>query len=139
MSYVLKETPEGIEVEVTSDGRDALVRESLCAALDAVYGPNVPVGSEPGQMIPIQAAGKDLARALPELLRTLFDTVARSERALRPPRWLAFDEGRITATLPLSDVSLPGRLLHLERAIVDPAGRAQLVLAVRPANGAKGK
>lgn len=118
MSYSLKETPDGIELDVTASGRDSLVRESLHGVLEALYGERT-VGSSSGQTIPIQAAGVALGQSLPELVAELLDLAPRTQSPLGPPRWLAFDEGRLTATLPVLDA--PGRTartLHLATARV---------------------
>jgi hypothetical protein len=118
MPYSLKETPGGIELDVAASGRESLVRESLHGVLEALYGEGI-VGSSSGQTIPIQAAGVALGQSLPELVAELLDLAPKTQRPLGPPRWLAFDEGRLTATLPVLDA--PGRAaraLRLEKARV---------------------
>lgn len=128
MPYSLKETPGGFELDVAASGRESLVRESLHGVLEALYGEGT-VGSSSGQTIPIQAAGVALAQSLPELVAELLDLAPKTPGALGPPRWLAFDEGRLTATLPVLDA--PGRTartLHLAMARVAGDG-AHFVLS----------
>ena len=52
-------------------------------------------------MLPLQAAGVTLGQSLPELIGELLDAAPRSGCRLGSPCWLAFDEGRVTATLPV--------------------------------------
>ena len=101
MSYSLKETPRGIELDIAASGREPLVRESLAAVLEALYGKPSASGTGSGQAIPIQAAGLTLAQSLPDLVTQLLDQAPRAGGVLGSPRWLSFDEGRVTATLPL--------------------------------------
>ena len=103
MPYSLKETPGGVELDVVASGREPLVRDSLSGVLEALYGKESAGGAGSGQAIPIQAAGFTLSQSLPDLVAELLDQAPKVEGALGSPRWLAFDEGRVTATLPILD------------------------------------
>jgi hypothetical protein len=114
MPYSLRETPGGIELDVAASGRESLVRESLHGVLEALYGKEAIGGPGSGQAIPIQAAGVTLGQSLPELVAELLDLAPKTQGPLGPPRWLAFDEGRLTATLPVLDAPrLVARALRL--------------------------
>ena len=119
MPYSLKETPGGMELDVSASGRESLVRESLHGVLEALYGKEAIDGPGSGQAIPIQAAGVTLGQSLQELVAELLDLAPKTQGPLGPPRWLAFDEGRLTATLPVLDAPrLVARALRLASARV---------------------
>jgi hypothetical protein len=119
MPYSLKETPGEIVLDVAASGREALVRESLKGVLEALYGQGPAGGDASGQAIPIQAAGFTLGQSLRDLVAELLARAPKSEGSLGPPRWLAFDEGRLTATLPVLDAPCrTARTLQLSAAQV---------------------
>jgi hypothetical protein len=129
MSYSLKEIPGGIELDVTASGRESLVRESLAGVLEALYGKSSAGGTGSGQAIPLQAAGITLAQSLPELVGELLEAAPKSGSPLGAPRWLAFDEGRVTAALPVLDsVHSVAPAFRLASARVSPGG-ARFVLS----------
>ncbi len=112
MSYGISATPSGITIELAAKTRDELYRDAVNAALEAVYGGTPPSGDSEGQTYPVQGAGlKD-----DEILRTLFaecfEAARRAPGTLHAPRWLAFDEGRVTANLALSTPAAPVRTLE---------------------------
>ena len=129
MPYSLKETPGGMELDVTASGRDALVRESLAGVLEALYGKGSTGGTGSGQAIPLQAAGVTLAQSLPELVGELLEAAPKSPSPLGTPRWLAFDEGRVTATFPVLDSLLSVALAYRLSSAQVSAGGARFVLS----------
>jgi hypothetical protein len=135
MSYSLKEIPGGIELDVTASGRESLVRESLSGVLEALYGKSAAGGTGSGQAIPIQAAGFTLGQSLPELVGELLSLAPTSASPLGPPRWLAFDEGRVTATLPVLDsLRFAPRPLRLSSALVALDGARFVLSGSSPAH-----
>ena len=108
MTYGISETPSGLTITLAAKTRDELYGAAVKAALEAVYGGAPPAGESDGQTYPVQGAGLDDA----DMLRTLFDecfvAARRADGTLHPPRWLAFDEGRVTANLALSTPKTPG-------------------------------
>lgn len=112
MSYGISQTPSGIRIDLAAKTREELYRDAVSAALEAVYGGPPPDGASDGQTYPVQGAGlrED------EIVRTLFaeclEAARRAPGTLHAPRWLAFDEGRVTANLALSTPAAPVRSLE---------------------------
>jgi hypothetical protein len=131
MSYSLKETPGGIELDVAASGRESLIRESLNGALEALYGREAGAPAPSEEAMPLQAAGVTLAQSLPELLGELLDVAPRSGALLGAPRWLAFDEGRVTATLPVLGAGSARRFRLISARVA--ADGARFVLSAAPA------
>jgi hypothetical protein len=111
VTYGISETPSGLTITLAATTRDELYREAVKAALEAVYGAAPPAGESDGQTYPVQGAGLDDAGMLRTLFEECFVAARRAEGTLHPPRWLAFDEGRVTANLALSTPKTPVRTL----------------------------
>ena len=111
MTYGISETPTGLTITLAAKTRDELYREAVKAALEAVYGGTPPAGASDGQTYPVQGAGLDDAGMLRTLFEECFVAARRADGTLHPPRWLAFDEGRVTANLALSTPKAPVRAL----------------------------
>ncbi len=102
MTYGISETPSTLTITLAAKTRDELYREAVKAALEAVYGGVPPAGESDGQTYPVQGAGLDDAGMLRTLFEECFVAARRADGTLHPPRWIAFDEGRVTANLALS-------------------------------------
>ncbi len=111
MSYGISETPDGITIRLAARTREELYRDAVCAALEAAYGGTPPAGTSNGQTYPVQGAGLKDDDILRTLFAECFDAVHRAPGTLHAPRWLAFDEGRVTANLALSTPASPARSL----------------------------
>jgi hypothetical protein len=136
VSYGISQTPSGLTITLAAKTRDELYRDAVTAALEAVYGGAPPAGTSDGQTYPVQGAG--LAEG--DILRTFFTECFEAARlapgTLHAPRWLAFDEGRVTANLALSTPKTPARALDpalhgaFESAGAFPDFRATLAFSV---------
>ncbi len=139
MTYGISETPSGLTITLAAKTRDELYRDAVKAALEAAYGGTPPAGESDGQTYPVQGAGLDDAAMLRTTFEECFEAARRAEGTLHPPRWLAFDEGRVTANLALSTPRTPVRALTpalhgaLETAGAFPEFRATLTFT-RPAD-----
>lgn len=112
MSYGISETPNGIRIDLAAKTREELYRDAVKAALEAIYGGTQPEGASDGQTYPVQGAGLGEAETLQTLFAECFEAARRAEGTLHAPRWLAFDEGRVTANLALSTPAAPVRALE---------------------------
>jgi len=119
--HELKESPDSIEISVTAAGREELFRAALEGVLSAAC-PRVPEGKGDGRVVPVQAAGADDETLLAGLVEDTLRAVREEPGTLLPPRWLAFDEHRVTANLPLAGPKAEDRGLALAAASVEPAG-----------------
>lgn len=101
MPYELVRKGDRLEARLTGADRDAFFRDAVALGLEAVYS-GTPAG-EPGtgDVVPVQAAGTDVAGLLGALLADVVRAAREAPGALRPPRWMAFDDDRVTATLPV--------------------------------------
>jgi hypothetical protein len=112
VSYGISQTPTGLTITLAATSREELYRDAVRAALEAAYGGVPPAGTSDGQTYPVQGAGLGES----EILRTFFaeclEAARRAPGTLRAPRWLAFDEGRVTANLELSTPKSPPRVLE---------------------------
>ncbi len=122
MAHELKESPEAIELSVTAPSREELFRSALSGLLEAAYGAPIPSGSYEGRVVPIQASGADDDALLAELAHDALRAVREEPGTVQPPRWLAFDERRATATLPLHTPRAPARILEVTSARIQAAG-----------------
>jgi hypothetical protein len=111
VTYGISETPSGLTITLAAKTRDELYGTAVKAALEAVYGGAPPAGESDGQTYPVQGAGLDDAAMLRTLFEECFVAARRAEGTLHAPRWLAFDEGRVTANLALSTPKAPVRPL----------------------------
>jgi hypothetical protein len=136
VTYGISETPSGLTITLAAKTRDELYGDAVKAALEAVYGGAPPTGASDGQTYPVQGAGLDDASMLRMLFEECFVAARRAEGTLHPPRWLSFDEGRVTANLALSTPKTPVRpLTPALHAAVETAGafpdlRATLAFAL---------
>ena len=111
MTYGISETPSGLTITLAAKTRDELYGDAVKAALEAAYGCVPPAGESDGQTYPVQGAGLDDATMLGTLFEECFVAARRAEGTLHPPRWLSFDEGRVTANLAFSTPKTPVRSL----------------------------
>jgi hypothetical protein len=136
VTYGISETPSGLTITLAAKNRDELYREAVKAALEAVYGGAPRAGESDGQTYPVQGAGLDDAGMLRTLFSECFVAAKRAEGTLHPPRWIAFDEGRVTANLAMSRLKSPVReltpALHgaLETEGAFPDFRAKLAFSL---------
>lgn len=120
MPHELKEGPDSIEVSVTAAGRRELFRAAIEGVL-AAASPNAPEGKGDGRVVPVQAAGADDETLLAGLVEDTLRAVRDEPGTLLPPRWLAFDENRVTANLALTGPRGAARGLVLADASIVPA------------------
>lgn len=135
MPHELKESPDSIELSVTAAGREELFRAALEGILAAAY-PKTPEGKGDGRVVPVQAAGIDDEALLAGLVADTLRAVREEPGTLLAPRWLAFDEHRVTANLPLLEPKAVARSLSVASASVVPSGSgcaARLGLVADPA------
>jgi hypothetical protein len=118
--HELKEGPDSIELSLTAGGREELFRAALEGVLAAAY-PKAPEGKGDGQVVPVQAAGADDETLLAGLVEDTLRAIREEPGTLLPPRWLAFDEHRVTANLPLLAPKAESRALALADAALVPA------------------
>ncbi len=102
MAYGISETASGLTITLAAKSRDELYRDAVNAALEAVYGGEPPAGASDGQTYPVQGAGLAEGDILRTFVTECFEAARRAPGTLHAPRWLAFDEGRVTANLALS-------------------------------------
>ena len=137
MPHELKESPGAIDLSVTAPDRAELFRAALAGVLDAAYGTAPPEGTNEGRVVPVQAAGDDDGVLLAGLVDDALRAIREEPGTLRPPKWLSFDENRITATLPVQTPKTAGRALEVSRAEV-AAGETEWTARLEllaPANG----
>lgn len=118
MAHELTESPEAVQVSVSAPGREELFRAALEGVLEASYGAAASDGAYAGRVVPVQAAGGEDETLLAGLVDDTLRAIREEAGTLRPPRWLAFDERRVTANLPLHSPRSPSRELELSRAEV---------------------
>ena len=132
MSYALKESPGRVEAEVAAESGEALLREAFRATLHAVYGSEEPAQIVAPRVVPIQGGGDDDAGVLSDLLPELLAFTGSTGGRLCSPRWMAFDDRRVTATFPVAEIAVTPRSLHLVRS-VGKSGKVRLVFGDGPA------
>ncbi len=118
MPQEVKESPEAIQVSVGAPSREELFRAVLTAVLEAAYGGPPAESTSEGRVVPVQAAGEDDDVLLADLVDDTLRAIVEETGTLRPPRWLAFDEKRVTATLPVHSPGTASRPLQLASAEV---------------------
>ncbi len=104
MPYNLSRTSAGLTIALTAGSREELVKDLIVALLEASYGGPAPAGAgavADGLFVPIQASGNDEREVLTHLAADTLRAVSETDGVLLPPRWLAFDEKRATANLPV--------------------------------------
>ena len=134
MPHELTESPDAVLVTVIAPSREELFRAALTGVLEAAYGGPSPEGSHDGHVVPVQAAGGEDDALLADLVDDTLRAIREEAGTLRPPRWLAFDEKRVTANLPRHSPRVPGRPLELSRTDVEAVdgGWAARLELVRP-------
>jgi hypothetical protein len=136
VAYGISETQSGLTITFAAKTRDELYRDAVKAALEAAYGGTPPAGASDGQTCPVQGAGLAEGEILRTFVTECFEAARRAPGTLHAPRWLAFDEGRVTANLALSTPKTPAReldpALHgaFETAGAFPDFRATLAFSV---------
>lgn len=128
MSYGVRETPNAIEIDIAIDaaGREGVFRDALTAAVALAF-PNAG-GSRFEASVPLQAAGETDSELLKGLLEELFRAAAATKGQMGAPRWLLFEPGRVTATLPLAYGGTPARALSVLTARVEEGSRKSSVV-----------
>ena len=119
MPYELKESPETVQLSVSSPDREELFRDALTGVLAATYGTPLPEGISEGCVVPLQAAGHDDNVLLAGLVEEALRAAQEEQGTLRPPRWLAFDVNRVTVNLPVYAPKSAARVLDIARAEVE--------------------
>jgi len=117
VSYTIETNPHGAVISLASASRPEAVRDLVAALLEAAYGAGAPAAPATGQVVPIQAAGADDRDLLSNLAAGTLRAIAGTDGTLLPPRWLAFDEKRVTATLPVAPAKKEVRPLSLSRPL----------------------
>ena len=136
MTYGISETPSELTINLSATTRDELYREAAKAALDAVYGGAPATGATDGQTYPVQGAGLTEGDRLQTFVAECFEAARRAPGTLQAPRWLSFDEGRVTANLVLALPKAPVRALEpalhgaFEATGVFPEFRATLAFRI---------
>jgi hypothetical protein len=128
--YTVDSTATATVISLSARSRAELVRDLVASVLEASYG-GAPVAPAEGQIVPIQAAGEGEAELLTNLAADTLRAVRETPGTLLPPRWVAFDEKRVTATLPVAggtatSRSLTPRSASVERSLPDFKGRLEL-------------
>ncbi len=101
MSYTIETAPHGALISLSATSREEVVRDLVASLLEATYGTGASTAAATGQMVPIQAAGGDDGALLSNLAAGTLRAIGETDGKLLPPRWLAFDEKRVTAHLPV--------------------------------------
>ena len=121
MPHELRTSPDEIELLVSSPDREGLFRDALTGVLEAVYGAPPPEGKNEGQVVPVQASAGDDDALLVELVHDVLRAAREEDGTLGPPRWLAFDERRVTANLPVRLPKADVRPLQVSGAAMETA------------------
>jgi hypothetical protein len=122
VSYTIETVPHGALISLASASREEVVRDLVASLLEAAYGAGPAGAAASGQMVPIQAAGADDRELLSNLAADTLHAIAGTDGTLLPPRWLAFDEKRVTAILPVVPTKGEARPLSLGKPLtLDPA------------------
>ncbi len=116
MPYEIKSTPERIEATWSAPDRESFFREAIAAGLSALYGDAPTPTERRGDLVPIQAAGDSVGSTLSALVKDLVLAAHATSGTLCPPRWLSFDERRVTAALPVGLPPVEPREVEVEAA-----------------------
>ena len=124
MTYGLTESPSAIEATISTPDRETFFRDAIQVALRVAYAGEPPLGDSEGQFVPIRAVGNDDRSIMSELVKECLDAAHNARGILHPPRWLAFDDGRVSANLPLTRPSAAVRSGTLSRmeSEIGPSG-----------------
>ncbi len=107
MPYTIETRPHGALISLAARTREEFVKDLLASLLEAAYGKSPGAAEASGQVVPIQATGADDGALLAHLAADTLRAIGETEGTLLAPRWLAFDESRVTATLPVGPRSGP--------------------------------
>jgi hypothetical protein len=141
VSYGIRETATGVTLDLSAASREELVKDLLAGLLEAAYAHSAQAETSEGQFVPVQAVGATLEEMLKGLVKDTLDAVHEAHGTLHAPRWLAFDENRVTANLAMTEpraaargVQVPGLrpLLRIESPL--PSFRGTLELEVPAAH-----
>jgi hypothetical protein len=135
VTYEIEITPSGTAATVRAATREELFADALRATLTAAYAGAPPDGIYEGQVVPIQAVGEDDATILSELVKDCLEAVRTAPGTLHPPRWMAFDEKRVTANLPMTLPRAAATDVLLHSAKLGSGLSARLELKSAPAAG----
>lgn len=134
MSYTLSATGDDIEISIDAATREELFRDAVIASLEAAYGGKPEPGDLEGQVVPIQAVGNDDREMLSELVAECLTAVRGSASVLQPPRWLAFDIGRVTANLSSGNARAHPHAMSVHGGLELSGTKARVVLAAAAAH-----
>jgi hypothetical protein len=139
VSYDLNPASARLDISLAAANREELVRDIITALLVASYrgaAAAAPGAAADSLVVPIQASGRDEQELLTHLVADTLRAVSATDGVLGPPRWLAFDEKRVTANLPIlpgsvrpRDVPLAGRRPAVTIESDFPAFRATVSLS----------
>ena len=118
MTYTVDSRSASTVISLSAKSREEFVRDVVASLLEAAYG-KLPDAAAEGRVLPIQAAGADDEEILLALAADTLRAVRETRGRLLPPRWIALDEGRVTATLPIAANGEPGPVLAAGRTTVD--------------------
>ena len=137
MPYTVDATSHGAVISLAATSREEFVRDLVASLLEAAYGKPTAAAPAAGQVVPIQTAGADEAEILSHLAADTLRAVHETAGTLLAPRWIAFDEQRVTAILPIAEGASTGRRLIARRASLQsplPELRATLELDAEAAS-----
>jgi hypothetical protein len=117
--YTVDSRASSTIISLSAKSREEFVRDLVASLLQAAYGERPEAAPAEGQVVPIQAAGADEAEILSQLTAGTLRAVRETAGRLLPPRWIALDENRVTATLPVVGHTAPGPLLAARRASLE--------------------
>jgi hypothetical protein len=86
-------------------------------------------GEYEGQVVPVQAVGETDREILEQLVQGCLEAAHQTKGTLRSPRWLGFDEDRVTVTMPVTTPRTPPRDVVLRGVHGGPPFRLALELA----------
>ncbi len=130
MPYTVDVRAGSTFISLSAKSREEFVRDLVASLLEAAYGAR-PEGAAAGRVVPIQAAGADDAEILAHLAADTLRAVRETAGKLLPPRWIALDEGRVTATLPVVDNGgPPPRLTTRSTSLEHPLPELRATLEV---------
>ena len=118
MPYTLDAQTGSTVITLSAKSREEFVHDLIASLLEAAYGQHTDT-ADAGRVVPIQAAGAGDAEILARLAAGTLRAVRETQGRLLPPRWIALDEGRVTATLPVAANGEPGPLLAARRALLE--------------------
>jgi hypothetical protein len=119
VTYTVEDRASFTVITLSAKSREEFVRDLVASLLEAAYGTPPEAGAGAGRVIPIQAAGADDAEILSQLAAGTLRAVRETPGRLLPPRWIALDEKRVTATLPVAGNGAPGPLLSARRTSLE--------------------